>query len=256
MTNRVNLIGPSILLRTAVLAFFFAFLTAASPKTTELNWPATPGAVRYYVEIAKDKGFRTIVTRKTVSSNSFSWKSPKVGVYFFHVAAIDEDGERSGFSPVAELKFFPPAPAPVENSNNEAKFVKSSAKQMKFEWPAIKGAKSYEFQLSSDPEFKKILVKKHIAKPYAIVKRIEIEDIYWRVRAVLGSSLKTNFSENQAVEVEMPEKDYKFYFSFGYGVFLKKQHVRIGLDSLEIDAEWENTYIANIETWRNQIFWG
>jgi len=81
-------------------------------NTIEFVWLKIPGAARYHVVLAKDRGFRQIVRESSgVAEASYNIGDLDFGTFFFKVAAISPDGTAGPFSETLSFIIVPPPPA-------------------------------------------------------------------------------------------------------------------------------------------------
>jgi len=90
--------------RPALAALLLVLAGSASaeakerPRSRELTWPATPGAVSYELQVAVDAGFQSVVSRGVTRSTRFPWSASASPVLRYRVRAVRRDGSLSGWS--------------------------------------------------------------------------------------------------------------------------------------------------------------
>ncbi|WP_330476084.1 hypothetical protein [Terrabacter sp. C0L_2] len=149
-----------------------------------LSWTAVQGAVSYQVEVDPDSDF--IGAAKYVTKNpSLLVPDPAAnGSYYWHVRAQLANGLYTAYSDansnpwrfqigsLAQVQTV----APTENQAAEDVFL---------EWQPVKGAKTYELQVSTDQDFNTIIDSKVNIKStrYSPATTYLNDQYYWRVRA-------------------------------------------------------------------------
>ena len=159
-------------------------------RTPLLRWNPVPGAIRYFVLIARDSNFTNVVDAAFVSMPAYApnWVlQDEATSYFWAVvpSATDDGSGISGgprdYNPVPrtfnKLSIPPALTAPVGGVDVST--------QPTFRWAPAEAAKHYRLQVSADPQFGDLLddvttssTAYTSSKPYPVDTAL-----YWRVRA-------------------------------------------------------------------------
>ncbi len=145
-----------------------------------LSWTAVQGATSYQVEVDPDGDF--------IGAAQYNTKVPSLlvpdpaanGNYYWHVRAQLANGLYTAFSTSSQFRIGALAQvqtvAPAENSAVEDVYL---------EWRPVKGAKTYELQVSTDQGFNTIVDTKTNIKGtrYSPATTYLNDQYYWRVRA-------------------------------------------------------------------------
>jgi FecR protein. len=170
-----------------------------TPRDIPVSWTEIPFAKSYLVEIDKDANF-TSPTQLEVASASGKVTLPGPGSYNMRVKAKDENNQDiTQFSNIEQVlySFRNPltSPALLEPFNKASIFLQGQLEPFIWlEWKKVEGATTYQVEISSTPDFKKVLISKNIkGNRYLIKEQIPLGKIYWRVRA--ESATASEYSE-------------------------------------------------------------
>ena len=145
-----------------------------------LSWTAVPGAVSYQVEVDPDSDFVGATQYATKVPSLLVPDAPANGSYFWHVRAQLANGLYTAYSNYWQFQIGSLAQvqtvAPAENQAVEDVYL---------EWQPVKGAKTYELQVSTDQDFNTIIDSKINIKStrYSPATTYLNDQYYWRVRA-------------------------------------------------------------------------
>ncbi len=145
-------------------------------KEVEFKWSENTEAAAYHVQVARDAKFATVV-REDQSVRAVQWAADglPLGEYFWRVASIRKDGDRGPFSDVSGFTLLAP-PAIPEPPKMDNKIVS-------FRWPGEPG-QTFEFQMSGDPKFEKLLVQQKLQSPEFNMPRPLEGEYFMRFRAI------------------------------------------------------------------------
>jgi hypothetical protein len=92
-----------------------ARVTAANGRTLLFSWTGRPGIKQYVVQVATRPDFSSAVDSEStqltkVAPNLTQGGYTKGGLFYWHIAAVDADGNTSAFSPTRTFRFRGPAP--------------------------------------------------------------------------------------------------------------------------------------------------
>lgn len=83
----------------------FKTIDRAEKQQVQFRWTSVYSAAGYHFELADNTVFANpIVVRKGYSGTTLSLPAPEKGVYYWHVAALNEANERGRFSDIREFK--------------------------------------------------------------------------------------------------------------------------------------------------------
>jgi hypothetical protein len=155
----------------------------------ELKWNKSARALRYYIQISKDKSFANLfVEAPALDTNVYNAKGlASYTTYFWRVAAINDSGRtawseiRSFRTIMSAIKNAPVLTAPEHNSKGLEKFVT-------LKWNSVYSAERYKVQVSKTEDFasdKLILNDSLTTKLTKDLVNTQYEIPYfWRVAAI------------------------------------------------------------------------
>jgi hypothetical protein len=185
------------------------------PCTTRLpifTWNRVPGAIGYYVVVARDQLFTQVVDIAYTAAPAYAVASSKQsgGSYtdettHYYWAVIPYSGgpltsEPQGNSPQAfDKQSIPPTPFGPSNGADVTT-------QPVFNWSAAEGARSYRLQVASDPNFGDLLDDVTTdSTAYTSATTYPVDTVlYWRVRAVDGRDVGLNWSSSSTFRRRLP----------------------------------------------------
>ncbi|MGN6753948.1 MAG: hypothetical protein ACTHJJ_15505, partial [Intrasporangium sp.] len=146
-----------------------------------LSWRPVPGAAAYQIEVDTETDFIGASSYST-KSTSFVVPDPKAdGQYFWRVRAQLSNGLYTDFSAPWTYKI-----GPLSQVTQRAPVADTKVTDVVLEWDPVKGAKTYELQVSSDQDFNTIIDSKVNIKStrYSPATTYLNDQYYWRVRAL------------------------------------------------------------------------
>lgn len=162
----------------------------APPMEFSLHWTHVPISKKYTIEYSSTSDFAEVSKVESVS-NKAKVKVPTPGQYHFRVlASINSD---QPFTPPSNVEsslyeFKQKLPSPILNEprNKMTVFLQQEIEPFIWlNWEKDKIAQKYEFQVSTDPKFKKILIsKEQDDNKFLIKEKLPLGKIYWRVRSL------------------------------------------------------------------------
>ncbi len=168
----------------------------APPKNVNLTWTQIPFAKTYLLEVDKDPAFKAPIKRE-ISSNTEQFELPKPGQYHARVRAYDENQQAlTDYSPpqtiVYEYRTQLAAPTLEEPRHEVNVFLQKDIEPFLWlVWSKDPSAVSYEIEVASDKDFKRIIIKDKVITDkdnnvarYLIRRKIPLGPIYWRVKAI------------------------------------------------------------------------
>lgn len=167
--------------------------------TLDFAWQSQPGVASYVLQVARDAAFRSGLREWADIREPRQVVTDVVpGTYFWRVAYVQQDGQRSMFSEVRSFELRagprPPNPPKVEDD------------VLALSWPSEPG-QSFELQLAADPGFTRLVEQRRISEPHASLPRPAQGVYHLRIRATDADGTIGPFSA--AVRVEVPKKPEK-----------------------------------------------
>ena len=155
------------------------------------QWEKSAYAASYELIAARDSKMTDVVLTLSSNINIISITKIETGSYYWTVKSIYPSGIISGpassgpyLFEVEKLKFVQAKPVPLESGPI------TTAGPFNLNWKGIPGSKSFKVDLSSDPEFKNILVTKNASNTFVkIDKKLPEGKYFWRVSALSGEKI-------------------------------------------------------------------
>ncbi len=157
-------------------------------------WQNVNGADHYWIQIATDQDFTTIVNENT-NSTLLSYQVPSLNSntrYYWRVKAVTPDGETSNWSEVRSFTTI--IATPLLSLPLDGKLDLPTS--VPFEWNSVNGDVQYNIQVSVDVSFISSII---IDRTYPTINQTitgfaNNTVYYWRVRAVSSSSGNSGWS--------------------------------------------------------------
>jgi hypothetical protein len=175
--------------------------TAASDWAT---WQrGIQGADHYEFELARnqafddqDKVYKTTVPR-IVPWGATPQDLLEPGTWFWRVRAIDHDDLAGSWSDTSSLTA--QAPAPAISASSSTMGVGGTV-----EWSPVEGATGYEIAWSSDAGFGSGVTTNQTKQTAYYIPATAAGSLYWRVRAQVGATSYTEWSDPRAITILSP----------------------------------------------------
>lgn len=170
-------------------------------KTMEIKWLGVKDAVSYHMQIAEDREFaRIVVERSGITATEFTSPSLDFKTYFFRVSSTARDGYEGIFSHAQGVTLVSPPPAPVIEK------PEMDTKEIHFRWKSLGEGVTYRFQMSTDGEFKTIVMDREIKMPEITLPRPqEAGKYYFRAKGVDREGYEGDFSMPQSYQMQKVE---------------------------------------------------
>ncbi len=180
----------------------FAYMSQA-PKIG-FSWSSIARAAYYQLELSSRPNLLTKKIYK-LQLREHSLTLPP-GRYYWRISAYFSLPEmrpvRSGIASFRIRKLSASARPLLEQPQHKQKISlhgrDQESKGILFSWEAIPECKSFHFQLSKDPSFKKILAQRKLRQHYfhlgKIDKKLQAGSYYWRVQGIISSGKVMAFS--------------------------------------------------------------
>lgn len=169
-----------------------------------LSWSRVLAANEYDIQIALDPDFKKILVNEPVNGNSFiPAKILPEGVYHWRLTPASPGGEvlkphnftLSRLEPVLLVK--PLAGQTIESA-------KADGITTDFEWVCRLGARLYNVQVASDPDFKKVATSKIVSECRWAGVKLAPGSYYWRVRLEIGQGYREIWSSMRQLTIVGP----------------------------------------------------
>lgn len=160
-----------------------------------LSWDGPSHGVNYKIKLIKDNKVLDMETEQT--SIPISLKD--AGVYNWEVIGVANSGVTSN---KLTGKIIIKAPLRLSQLPSEGAVVELEKPDqlVAFKWDKVNEAVEYQFELSNDPTFKKIVVARDVEANNISTSLAEIGRYYWRVKVKRGSEVE--YSNPVSVEIK------------------------------------------------------
>lgn len=175
-----------------------------------VKWDSKGSITGFEVELSKDPEFKDLLVSEKVQNQEFQFANTQdEGTYYWRVKAYDSLGVEAQTSAIQEFTvslFKAPTLLTPGNFSSLAFEVKASPNQkpasaLSITWQAMPELESFEYQVSTDPEFKSVLVSKNVDQlREAQTPPLTNGDYYIRVR---GFAPKLNVTTDWSPAHEM-----------------------------------------------------
>jgi hypothetical protein len=174
-----------------------------------LSWNATPGAVKYQVQISTTPTFSsTVYSQTTYNLLATPPNDLAQVVHYWRVRAYDAANAAGPFSEVWTFtKSAPNGPEPKAPLSGDGPLVYPDD-ALVFEWWPLPGAKTYEIQVDTEDQFTDPITVSGTTSntSYALGNPQTVgQTYYWRVRAKSAAGVPTLWSTPQSYRMEWPE---------------------------------------------------
>lgn len=160
-----------------------------------LSWNGPVDGVNYKIKLIKDNKVLDMETEQT----SIPLSLKDVGTYNWEVIGTTNSGVNS--NKIAG-KIIIKAPLHLTQLPSEGAIVELEKPDqlVAFKWDKVEEALQYQFELSDDPTFKKIIVARDVDATNVSTSLAEIGRYYWRVKIKRGSNVE--YSNPVSVEIK------------------------------------------------------
>lgn len=164
------------------------------PLSQILSWIGPDSDVTYKVKLTKDNEVKTFETEST----TFPINLPSSGVYRWEVEGVSSSGVSSNtISGNIILK----APVQIMQTPSEGAVIELEKPDqlVSFKWDQVENVREYQFELSNDPSFQKIIYQKDIDNNNVSTTVGETGKYFWRVKIKKGDNVE--YSSPVSVEI-------------------------------------------------------
>ena len=153
-----------------------------------LTWNPVAGAREYDLQISQDKLFidDSLITKDKTVATRYVVESPQVATtYWFRVRAVLSTSNGGVVTDFSQPRSYRVSALPG-TSRTSPPTDSSIVTEAVLDWQPIKGAKSYDLQIATDPAFGTIVHSPTniVGTSYARPRTLDNDQYYWRVRAV------------------------------------------------------------------------
>lgn len=153
-----------------------------------LTWNPVAGAREYDVQISQDRLFfdDALITKDKTIATRYVVDAPQVATtYWFRVRAVLTTANGGVVTDFSEPRSYRVSALPGTERTSPSS-DSSVVTEAVLDWKPIKGAKSYDLQIATDPAFGTIVhaPANIVGTSYARPRTLDNDQYYWRVRAV------------------------------------------------------------------------
>lgn len=160
-----------------------------------LSWSGPSYGVTYKIKLTKDKKISEFETESTSAPLSLK----DAGTYHWEVTGVSATGALSN---IITGKIIIKAPLRISQLPSEGAIVELEKPDqlVAFKWDKIEEATLYQFELSDDPAFSKIIVARDLNTNNISTSLADTGRYYWRVKIKKGDSVE--YSNPVSVEIK------------------------------------------------------
>jgi opacity protein-like surface antigen len=133
----------------------------------DLTWPEVEGAKNYDLEIYGNEKGTEVILKERVEDNKWRWDNPKLGKFFWKIAAVDSEGQVGESSPLEALfvNFNFKKNFIIRNFTTSIERLRmrvSETPTVKWTWDKVPMVTYYKIRLSYSSSFKNVFFEKNI----------------------------------------------------------------------------------------------
>jgi hypothetical protein len=198
--------------------------------TSSLNFKWTKDTTQYFqLEISKDHKFKNVILKKIINNNTFNWKKPQIGTYFWRVKVKTKWGEEFSNTvnkfilkkpPRIKIPSFPnKIPLKIKiiyfiddfsDQVNELIAYKSKHTQIvNIKVPAIKNVKSYTFEIYKNRKLNKKIYSITKNNPNIMWKKVKPGKYYMLISVTDYWGRVTKSKKPVILKVAHDKKNFK-----------------------------------------------
>ncbi|NWF76112.1 MAG: FecR domain-containing protein [Nitrospirae bacterium] len=169
--------------------------TVYRKKSILLKWLGVNDAVKYHIQISEDREFNIIFDEsKDIKDTVYKTKNLDYKTYYFRISSIADDGYQGAWSNILSFTIQPAPPVEVPEIVD---------KKINITWLDLGVNMKYRFQLSTDKEFKDILINQLVEKSEIKIQKPKKSGTYFvRVSPIDPMGSEGDFSEPQMFEIK------------------------------------------------------
>ena len=225
-----------------------------------LSWTGPVNGTKYIIKLTKDSEVTELDTEQT----SIALNLKDSGIYNWEVIGIGTSGILS--NKIAG-KILIKAPINLIGLPSEGAIIEldKPSQLVSFKWDKIDEIQQYEFELASDPSFKKIIITRTLDENNLSTPVAEIGKYFWRVK--VKSGIGAQYSTPRSVEIRpappldrpevSPDIKIKLKYldekssSFNlFDLFISKVHA----SDIEVVAEWNLPANSKAKSYTVEIY--
>lgn len=161
----------------------------------------TPGLNRYWMQIARDSGFKNIVDELSSDQGCrFDWVASETGLYYWRAATVDAKPEdiqiaRGEFSPIG---YFDVIPAPLVPALNQERISQG----VMVHWQEETPGSHYTVQVSDRLDFSEIFIQEETdGTQIALDINYSCSKLFVRIQSAEPSGFVSEFSQPRELQV-------------------------------------------------------
>ena len=174
--------------------------TISEDSKVTISWKPIDDAINYYIELASDKSFESILVKRRSEAPTFNWPEAKAGRYWLRAASVDQLDRKGKFSRVSELVVNYRAPYLSEPSDSTSIQMDLKKKSVDFNWQYVKNG-TYTLEISKKSSFSDLVLTKQLSSNSYSAKGLSDGKYYWRVKAQYAAGLPTETSKPQSFSI-------------------------------------------------------
>lgn len=172
----------------------------ASMGSDDFRWEPVPGAAAYLFELGTDASMNSVIYSKTTLQSRHT-PDERLGnnLYYWRVTPIDNQGNFGHASAILSFNFNWSYPPQLLTPEDDA----SMAFLPRFSWTAVEAARSYEIQISTQPDFAG--AASYTTENTEFIPEGALsndQDYYWRVKAMDYEGTSSPWSQVRRFRVE------------------------------------------------------
>lgn len=176
-----------------------------------LTWGKVQAAERYFIEIAQDPNFTSVIIKAPSFNPYFLWETARPGQFYWRVQAFNSRYTRSNFSRVQSLRVKTAPPVAISPDNfvevfNEPPDMWPPPAPFTLQWTPRLFAKAYEVEFSEKADFSlsKVFKTDEAKREFHVSKT---GTYFWRVRPVNSAGFGiSEWAPARSVEVAQTQR--------------------------------------------------
>lgn len=248
-------------------------------KQTILEWPKNKDAKAYRIEVYSDKKLKKLLLKEETSKNSFIWKNPPIGKFYWRLALIDYWEQSSGFSEVIEAEVIGrplPPKAPVKLVKKPVKKIPTKAENKRAlvkeaYYSRVKRLRKSYFRFIQSPSIVKYNSTKGRATitssgsslaSFEVETRLKRDDLgfyEFSLKRLTGEAFTNLAYSNLKLDGSYSKyfhlgQEFPLYYNLGARATSSTYYTRTGVDQLIENKNTSFSLIAALGASRNGFF--
>ncbi len=161
-------------------------VTGEDAHAVVFSWEPTGDDGGVLFELAKDRGFATVVKRMRVKGESVSEKVP-AGEYYWRIASEDKAAGKTDYSDSRKISIVSDRPVLLFSPDDAAKFSFVSAPPLiRFRWSKNELASGYVLEIARDANFKDVIMSGPTVLTEQALDTLREGTYFWRVSSKIA----------------------------------------------------------------------